>query len=79
MLTTPATYRIRVQGRLGPDWAACFGGMALSWQEPGQTVLIGQVIDQAALHGLLNTIRDLGLPLVEVLRLSPEESEAVDP
>jgi hypothetical protein len=79
MLTTPATYRIVVQGRLGPDWAAYFGGLTLSWQEPGQTVLIAQVIDQAALHGLLNAIRDLGLPLVEVRRLSSEESGAGDP
>jgi hypothetical protein len=73
MLTTPATYRIRVQGQLGPDWTVFFGGLSLSWQEPDQTVLIGQVVDQAALHGLLNTIRDLGLPLLEVLRL-PEEA-----
>lgn len=79
MLTTPATYRLRVQGQLGPDWTAFFGGLTLSWQEPDQTVLVGQVVDQAALHGLLNTIRDLGLPLVEVLRLEPEEGEAVDP
>lgn len=74
MLTTPATYRIRVQGQLGQEWVACFGGLTLSWQEPGQTVLLGQVVDQAALHGLLNTIRDLGLPLLEVLRLPPEAS-----
>jgi hypothetical protein len=79
MLTTPATYRLRVQGQLGPDWTAFFGGLTLSWQEPDQTVLVGQVVDQAALHGLLNTIRDLGLPLVEVLRLEPEEGEAVAP
>jgi hypothetical protein len=79
MLTTPATYRIRVQGQLGPDWTVFFGGLTLSWQEPDQTVLVGQVVDQAALHGLLNTIRDLGLPLLEVLCLEPEEREAVDP
>jgi hypothetical protein len=60
MLTTKATYRIVVQGRLGPDWAAYFGGLTLSWQEPDQTVLLAQVIDQAALHGLLNAIGDLG-------------------
>jgi hypothetical protein len=79
MLTTPANYRIRVQGQLGPGWTAFFAGLTLSWQEPGETVLVGQVVDQAALHGLLNTIRDLGLPLVEVLRLPPEESAAADP
>jgi hypothetical protein len=74
MLTTPATYRIRVQGQLGPDWTAFFGEFTLSWQEPDQTVFIGQVVDQAALHGILNTIRDLGLPLLEVLRLEPKAS-----
>jgi hypothetical protein len=79
MLTTPATYRIVVQGRLGPDWAVFFGGLTLSWQEPDQTAFVGQIVDQSALHGLLNTIRDLGLPLVEVLRLPPEESGAADP
>jgi len=73
MLSMPACYRIRVQGRLGPEWSAWFGGLSLGWQEPDQTVLSGQVMDQAALHGLLNTIRDLGLPLLEVLRL-PEEA-----
>lgn len=72
MLTTSAHYRIRVQGHLGAQWADWFAGFTLSWQEPDQTVFTGQVVDQAALHGLLNTIRDLGLPLVEVLRL-PEE------
>ena len=72
MLTRPARYRIRVQGHLGPEWAAWFGGLTLSWQEPDQTILSGQIVDQAALHGILNAIRDLGLPLLEVLRLEPE-------
>ena len=71
MLTSSARYRIRVQGRLGPEWSAWFGGLTLSWQEPDQTILTGQVVDQAALHGILNAIRDLGLPLLEVLRLEP--------
>ncbi len=72
MLTTPARYCIRVQGHLGAQWADWFGGFTLSWEEPGETVLVGQVVDQAALHGLLNAIRDLGLPLLEVVRLEPE-------
>lgn len=76
MLTRPARYRLRVQGRLGPEWAVCFGGLSLRWEAPGETVLEGQVVDQAALHGLLNTIRDLNLPLLEVLRL-PAEAEAL--
>ena len=79
MLTSPARYRIRVQGHLGAQWADWFAGFTLSWEVPGETVLIGQVIDQAALHGLLNAIRDLGLPLLEVLRLPSVETEAADP
>ena len=79
MLTKTARYRIRVQGLLGPEWADWFAGCTLSWQEPDQTVLIGMLFDQAALHGLLNTIRDLGLPLLEVLLLEPDEGEGVDP
>lgn len=79
MLTRPARYRIRVQGHLGPEWAVCFGGLTLSWQEPDQTMFTGQIADQAALHGILNTIRDLGLPLLEVRRLLLEENETADP
>jgi hypothetical protein len=79
MLTTPARYRMRVQGQLGPQWADWFADFTLSWEVPGQTVLVGQVVDQAALYGLLNTLRDLGLPLLEVVRLPPEESRATDP
>jgi hypothetical protein len=78
MLTRPTRYRIVVQGQLGPQWADWFAGFTLSWQEPGQTVLVGTVVDQAALFGLLNTIRDLGLSLVEVLLLPPAESGAAD-
>ena len=79
MLTRPARYRIRVQGHLGPEWASWFGGLAMSWEQPGQTVFAGQVIDQAALHGILNTIRDLGLPLLEVRCLEPEAAHFDDP
>jgi hypothetical protein len=74
MLTTPARYRLRVHGQLGPQWADWFTGFTLNWEVPGETVLVGLVVDQAALYGLLNTLRDLGLPLLEVLRLPPEES-----
>jgi hypothetical protein len=79
MLTKPARYRLRVQGQLGPQWADWFAGFTMSWEVPGETVLVGQVVDQAALYGLLNTLRDLGLPLLEVLHLPPEESGAADP
>jgi hypothetical protein len=78
MLTSPARYRIRVQGHLGAQWADWFAGFTLSWQEPGETVLVGQVVDQAALYGLLNALRDLGLPLLEVRRLEPGAAPAAD-
>ena len=67
----PATYRIKVQGRLDEGWSDWFSGMtvAVECREDGPTIttLIGIVPDQAALHGLLNRIRDLSLPLLEVL------------
>jgi hypothetical protein len=74
-LNQPATYRIRVQGRLDESWSAWFGGMALAveYSEDGSTVttLTGTVGDQPALHGLLARVRDLGLSLMLVERLSP--------
>ena len=79
MLTNPARYRIRVQGHLRPEWAAWFGGLTMAWEQPDETVFTGQIIDQAALHGLLNTIRDLGLPLLEVRRLEPGAADGEDP
>lgn len=64
--TSPGTYEIRVQGRLEPRWAAWFDGFVLAPGPDGTTVLTGDVVDQAALHGLLQSLRDLGLPLVSV-------------
>ena len=60
-------YEIRVKGRLAPRWAAWFDGMTLTRQDDGTTLIAGPVIDQAALHGLLQRVRDLGLPVVSVL------------
>ncbi len=71
-------YEIRVEGHLGPRWAAWFDGMRLSEQPGGTTVLRGPVVDQAALHGLLQRLRDLGLPLLSVTRLEPEPSGPAD-
>ena len=66
----PATYCIRVQGRLDENWSDWLGGMAVAitcdGDGPPTTILTGAVADQAALHGLLNRIRDLGLPLLKV-------------
>lgn len=59
-------YEIRVQGRLGARWAERFDGMTLADGPDGSTLIAGQVVDQAALHGLLRTLGDLGLPLLSV-------------
>ena len=66
-------YEIRLGGHLEPRWAAWFDGMALTQQSDGTTVIHGPVIDQAALHGLLQRVRDLGLPLLAVTQLDPDQ------
>jgi hypothetical protein len=71
-MTGPSVYRIRIQGHLAERWADWFDGLQLRHQADGETVLIGPVADQAALHGLLTKIRDLGLPLIAVNRVEPE-------
>jgi len=62
-------YQIRVEGELGQEWAAWFGGLSISREGDGVTVLTCAVADQAALHGLLRRIRDLGLPLLSINRI----------
>ncbi len=57
-------YEIRVRGHLGPRWTAWFDGLSLTREDDGTTVIRGPVADQAALHGVLQKLRDLGLPLV---------------
>ncbi|HSR34172.1 MAG TPA: hypothetical protein VLY63_26700 [Anaerolineae bacterium] len=61
-------YEIRVEGHLGNSWSPWFEGMTIHHKEGGETVLSGVLADQAALHGVLIKIRDLGLPLVSVTR-----------
>ena len=65
-----AVYEIRVKGVLGQEWSDWFDGFAITPQANGETLLTGPVADQAALHGVLNGIRDLGLPLISVQRAS---------
>ena len=60
------SYEIRVQGHLDRRWSAWFDGMTLLADDDGSTLISGQVADQAALHGLIQKVRDLGLPLISV-------------
>jgi hypothetical protein len=62
-------YEIRLKGHLDSRWAAWFDGLALTNEIDGTTIIRGPVVDQAALHGLLRKIRDLGLPLVSVTQI----------
>ena len=65
-------YEIRIQGRLHDRWSTWLDGLTLSQTDDGTTVLRGPVTDQAALHGLLNKVRDIGLPLLSVERTDPD-------
>ncbi len=62
----PRVYQITIEGHLHPQWAAWFDGLVVVLGENGETILTGPVQDQAALHGLLKKVRDLGMPLLSV-------------
>ena len=64
-------YEIRLKGNLNNRWADWFDGLTITLEEDGNTLLTGPVIDQAALHGLLKKVRDLGMPLLSVNFVSP--------
>jgi hypothetical protein len=66
---TSGRYEIRLKGHLDPRWAAWFDGLSLTHERDGTTVIHGRVVDQAALHGVLWKVRDLGLPLISVIRV----------
>ena len=71
----PMIYQIRLKGQLDARWTDWFGGMAVALTEDGDTLLTGPVADQAALHGLLRKVRDVGIPLVSVNEITgPFES-----
>ena len=69
-------YEIRLKGHLAPRWATWFDDMTVTNHEDGTTAICGPVVDQAALHGLLHKVRDIGLPLVSVVRVPADESPA---
>ena len=65
-------YEIRIQGHLGARWAAWFDGLRLRNETDGTTLIAGPVADQAALHGLLQKVRDTGLPLISVTQINAD-------
>jgi hypothetical protein len=69
----PMVYQIRIEGHLGDQWADWFECLTFTLEENGDTLLTGPVVDQAMLHGLLKKVRDLGMPLVSVNRVEPDQ------
>jgi hypothetical protein len=65
-------YEIRIKGHLDNRWAAWFDGLTITREDNGETLLTGQVVNQAALHRLLRNVRDLGLPLLSVMQVDPK-------
>lgn len=78
MSDRPELYEIRIKGHLEARWADRCGDMTIVLTEHGETRLIGPLVDQAALHGLLKTVRDLGLPLISINSISPDDVAALD-
>src|SRR5438093_5774384 len=74
----PLVYQIRIKGHLGRQWTDWFGGLTITLEDNGDTLLTGSVVDQAALHGLLRKVRDLAMPLLSVNRVTPGQAEASD-
>jgi hypothetical protein len=74
----PIIYQIRIKGHVGPQWTDWFGGMTITLEDNGNTLLTGPVIDQAALYGLLRTVRDVGLPLISVIHVEPNLADVSD-
>lgn len=71
-------YQIKLKGHLGNEWTNWFEGMTITLEDNGYTLLIGPVVDQAALHGLLKKVRDLGMPLVSISPVEPGQTDQSD-
>jgi hypothetical protein len=71
-------YQIRIKGQLDSQWTDWFGGLTITLEDNGYTLLTGSVVDQAALHGLLKKVRDLGMPLISVSPVEPGQADALD-
>jgi hypothetical protein len=74
----PMVYQIRIKGHLGSQWTDWFEGLTITLEENGETLLTGPVVDDAALHGLLKNVRDLGMPLLAVNRVEPGQEDVAD-
>ncbi len=74
----PGLYEIRLKGHLNDRWADWFEGLTITLEDQGDTLLTGLVVDQAALHGLLKKVRDLGMPLVSVSPLEHGQADQSD-
>lgn len=72
----PSVYQIRIQGHLGCQWTDWFEHMTVSQDANGETTVTGSVVDQAALHGLLRKVRDLGLPLLSITRIGSDDTDS---
>ena len=68
----PTIYKIRIKGQLDSQWTDWFEGLTITLDDNGDTLLTGPVVDQAALHGLLKKVRDLGMPLISVCPGKPD-------
>jgi hypothetical protein len=75
----PGRYKIRIKGHLASRWVTWFDGMTLTADDDGTTCLEGPVVDQAALHGLLHRVRDVGLPLLSVTQLDTDRPTPPSP
>jgi hypothetical protein len=71
-------YEIRIKGHLDSGWEDWFGGLTITLEEDGDTLLAGPVVDQATLYGLLKKVRDLGMPLLSVNRVKPDPGHAAE-
>src|SRR6266478_2690538 len=74
----PMVYQIGIKGHLGRQWTDWFEGLTITLEDDGETLLTGQVVEQAALYGLLKKVRDVGMPLLSVVCVKAGQAEASD-